>query len=100
MKTGIFTVYDTKTEAYLIPFYMPTPSAAQRAVADILRDPEHQFSRHPADYNLFYIGDYDDQTGKIETKQSFRNLGNLLEFLPEEITGVPLFHVLNEGQNK
>ena len=70
MKTGIFTVYDTKTAAYLPPFFMQTKPAAIRAITDCVNDPEHQFAKHPEDYILFYLGMFDDQNALYVMEQT------------------------------
>lgn len=79
MKKLIFTVYDEKSEAYLQPFFLDTIGQAQRAVTDCVNDSNHQFGRHPSDYTLFQLGEYDDSTGKI-TSPVPKSLGCLVEF--------------------
>jgi len=76
----MFTVYDSKLEAYLQPFYMATAGLAVRAFADIVADKTHAFSKHPADYTLFEIGSYDDRTGLIVQLPAHKNLGTALEY--------------------
>lgn len=80
MKSKIFCVYDSKVEAYLNPFYMATKGQAIRAITDTLADDNHQFSRHPEDFTLFELGEYDDSTGCMVMHDSKISLGNMLEF--------------------
>ena len=35
--------------------------------ATVYNDPEHEFSRYSSDYELYSLGEYDDNTGKIES---------------------------------
>lgn len=67
MNHKIFTVHDAKAKAYLPPFYMPEVGMATRAITDCVNSNDHQFSKHPADYSLFQIGEFDDASGRIET---------------------------------
>lgn len=86
----IFSVYDSKVEAYLQPFFSPSNGAALRAFTDIVNDPNSQFSKHPEDYTLFVIGEYNDETAKISSLSALQSLGLALEFKNSEkrLTGV------------
>jgi hypothetical protein len=75
----IFTVYDSKLEAYLQPFFMQSKGAAIRAFSDSSNDTQTQFSKHPGDFTLFEIGEYDDQNGNLKNYASKVNLGTALE---------------------
>lgn len=79
MKLGIFSVYDEKAEAYLQPFFALTKGSALRAFADAVNDPKHEFARHAADYTLFQIGFFDQETGFVESERPVP-LGNAVEF--------------------
>jgi len=78
MVKKIFAIYDEKSEAYLQPFFLDTIGQAHRAINDCLRDPDHNFSRHTADFTLFLIGEFDDSTANIQLNKT--SLGSLLEF--------------------
>ena len=76
----IYTVYDEKAEAYLQPFYFEKLGQAKRAVADLVNDPDHQFGKHPSDFTLFFIGDFDDSNAEIiPDKKPICNLIELKE---------------------
>ena len=62
----IFTVYDKKAAAYLIPYYAKTIGMGERLFMDAVNAKDSDFSRHPGDYTLFELGFYDDETGKFE----------------------------------
>lgn len=91
MKLKVFTSYDTKVEAYLQPFFMRTRGEAIRAWTELANNPEHLFSKHPGDYTLFEIGEYDDATAQLTPSRAFTNLGTALEFkrLKDDTTSVP-----------
>lgn len=82
----IFTVKDIKTEAYLPPFYLPTKAAAIRSFSDTANDPDHAFNKHSADYNLFYLGDYDDSTATFTQDNPPQSLGLAADFINESNT--------------
>lgn len=65
MTQQIFTVYDSKAEAYLSPFAANTPGLAERMFTDMVQTQGHQFALHPEDYTLYRIGTYDTHTASI-----------------------------------
>ena len=89
MKHYVFTVFDSKAAAYLPPFFLHTKGLAIRAFGEAACDSNHQFGRHPADFTLFCIGRWDDNTGKFEQNRSFEDLGTALgigSLMFEELT--------------
>lgn len=80
MMQKIFTVYDSKLEAYMQPFFMSSKGQAIRAFTDTVNDPSTQFNKHPEDFTLFEIGEYDDQSGKVQNLPTPNALGLALEY--------------------
>lgn len=76
--TKIFSVYDDKAEAFLPPFFAMTQGVALRTFHQAATDENHQFCKHAADYTLFEIGQFDENTGTIEGHQNIKNVGNAL----------------------
>lgn len=70
MKLELFSIYDTKAEAYMTPFYLANKNMAIRVFSDCCNDPNHQFGRHPEDYILFSLGEFNAQTGKHEMNRA------------------------------
>ena len=77
----IFTIHDKAAAAYLPPFILHAEGIAIRTFTDCINDTNHQFSRHPADYTLLCIGEFDDGKGQITTYQTHKPLGNGLSFV-------------------
>lgn len=87
MIINVFTVHDSKAQAYLPPFNLPTKEMAVRTFSDTVNDSKHPFGKHPADYTLFHIGTFDDDTGLITNNQDNGKecLGNGVDvLLPQE----------------
>lgn len=78
MKIGIFSVYDSKAEAYLQPFYAANARVAQRSMQEATADPTHNFHKYAEDYTLFEIGTFEDSTGTISDHPANISLGNAL----------------------
>lgn len=77
----ILSVYDSKADAYLPLFTSPTHGTAIRAFEGAVNQEGHQFQQNAADYTLFSLGDFDEQTGKITLEKAQINLGVASQFL-------------------
>lgn len=65
MKMQIFAVYDKKAVAYNLPFYYHQKGQAIRAFEDAVNDVQSPYHKHPEDFAIFHIGEWDDSTGVI-----------------------------------
>lgn len=103
MADKVFAIYDVKASAYLRPFFMPTVGMAVRAIADCMLDRAHQFSRHPADFTLMKIGEFDDNAGVITAHASPIPVKTCLEIRAmlvqeqDDEPESPLFNALQAG---
>lgn len=61
---AVFSIRDTKAEAFLPPFCSPNVAVAMRSLGDLLRDPNHAFNAHHVDYTLYRLGEFDDVAGR------------------------------------
>ncbi|AXL15417.1 nonstructural protein [Microviridae sp.] len=64
----MYTIYDSKAEAYMKPFYARTRGEAIRSCEQAANDPESQFFSYAEDYVLFEIGEFSELTGELTTK--------------------------------
>lgn len=83
-KSYAYTVKDTAAEAYLPPFFMQSRGAALRAFADAVKDPQHQFAKHPEDYFLFEMGTFDEQTGIFTPYETLESVARAIDYVPAE----------------
>lgn len=89
MQMKMFSIYDSKTEAFSRPFVCHTPSEAVRTFSDAVNQGDSPYNRHPADYTLFAIGLWDDASGTLDSCPHV-NLGNAVAML-RDIEPMPLF---------
>lgn len=83
----MFSVYDTKVKSYLAPMYARTLGEAFRVFSDIVNTADHQFHKHPDDYILFHVGQFDDSSaGLVQVIQS--KVATAREVL-EQVSSVP-----------
>lgn len=64
-KSGVFSVLDNVAGVFQLPFFSPSRGSAERAYRDSLTDSASPASKHPADYDLYFIGFYDDELGTL-----------------------------------
>lgn len=77
----VFSIYDSKAEAYLLPFFCVNTAVAIRSFSTGARDKGSDFFRHAADYTLFEIGIWDPSKGSWVANDIKKSLGTALEFL-------------------
>lgn len=65
MRLRAFAVFDVKSDTYSAPFWKNTVGQALRDFADIAQDKGTTVGRHPADFKLVQVGEFEDSTGEI-----------------------------------
>lgn len=61
----MYAIRDSKAETYFNPFYSGTQGEAERQFAAVTNDPKSTICQFPDDFDLFHIGEYDTNTGKL-----------------------------------
>lgn len=80
MRFKVFSVYDSKMEEFGVPMFLRSRGECIRAFSDVIGSSESPISKHPGDYTLFEIGDYDATTGAITMYEAKISLGLALDF--------------------
>lgn len=62
----VCSIYDKGIEGYMRPFFVVGLGQAMRMFEDLVKDPEHDISKHPEDYSLFEIASFDDRTASLD----------------------------------
>lgn len=67
MLLKIVSIYDNAAGAFARPFFVQSHGQAIRSFGDEIKRqaPDNELNRHPMDFALYDIGEYDDGTGKI-----------------------------------
>jgi len=60
-----FAIKDEKTGAFLSPFFVRHKPDALRSLSRVVNDPDNNLCRFAADYSLWVVGIFDDQTGNL-----------------------------------
>jgi len=67
----IYSVFDKKTAVFCSPFVSHNDLTAIRDFTSACRDPASVISKFPEDYELYHVGDWDDDTGDIVAGRRF-----------------------------
>lgn len=68
MNLKLFAVWDSKANFFGTPFSDQSESSAIRNFSDAVNDgsnPNNMWHKHPEDFSLFYLGDFDTNSGEI-----------------------------------
>ena len=67
MKMVICSIRDSAADAYGRPFFLPSVGVAIRSFTDEVNrsSEDNQIYQHPEDFDLFELGEFDDNTGRF-----------------------------------
>jgi len=80
MQMKMYTVYDIKVEAYLMPHFFRSRGEALRAYVTACNDSQTSFFKNPEDFLFYEIGDYDDSNATVTMLPIKFLLGTAIEF--------------------
>ena len=88
MTLKIFSVLDTKADAFMPPFFFNTTGQAVRAFKELANDPSSSPCRHPGDFRLFCLGTFDDATGRVSALDQVEPLGYASDY--KDLASTPI----------
>lgn len=80
---SIFSVRDTVAEFFMPPFFARTKGEALRSFSQAVNDEKHQIAMHPEQYELHYMGMFNDQTGEISPVEP-ESIGSGADFIQQK----------------
>lgn len=83
MKLQVLSIYDSKSKIFSQPFYASNTAVGKRMFTDLVNDKTSNVARHPEDFSLHWLGEFDDELGKFEAIQP-ENLGLASQFKYQE----------------
>lgn len=63
MRFKVVAIKDNAILSFAQPVFVPHVGAAIRSFGDEVGKKDTQLGQHPEDYELYLLGEYDDQTG-------------------------------------
>lgn len=94
MKMNVYSVYDKAVNAFLQPFYARSAGEAIRSFTELANDSNTNVGRHPTDFLLMFLGEYDDNSGLFNCQEPMRLLG------ATEVLKVDPFVQPTDGSNR
>lgn len=71
----VMSVHDKAVRAFMQPFYARSIGEAIRSFTELANDPQTNVARHPSDFVLFDLGEFDDNSGLFISREPRRVLG-------------------------
>lgn len=65
----MYSLLDEKSKLYSQPFYAHHDGEALRSFASVVSDKETMPGKFPADFTLWKVGEWDDNSGIIDSKK-------------------------------
>lgn len=76
----VYALYDIKSKAYAIPVFLENDIIAQRSViGTVLADRDGNLTNFQDDYELYCLGEYDDEHGTIVPPA--KSLGRVIDIM-------------------
>lgn len=80
MKLRMVAIHDSKSESFGRPLFVRAYGEAERSFREVINDGQSDYAKHPADFTLFEIGEFDDVSGVVTPLPAPRSLGNGVTF--------------------
>lgn len=85
-KLDIFTIFDTKANAYLQPFFSINRDTARREFSKAVNG-DGQFNQFAEDYSLFHLGNFDQDEGTFELSEAPHHICNAINLKALDLSG-------------
>lgn len=100
MLLNAYSIFDTKALIFHAPFFFAQDGQAVRALSDLVADTNTQIGRHPADFVLYRVGDWDDQSGQLGGDRTRVHVVDAISLVPRNLAEQPLFNQLTTASKE
>lgn len=83
MQLKVFSIRDAKAEVFNTPWFKGTHGEAERDFRAAVNDQQTSLNKFPEDFDLYYLGDYDDHTGVFQSLDTPQHLLKAISCLPK-----------------
>lgn len=81
MLLQVFSIFDVKAKCFGQPFFMSHNGMALRAFSDLVGEKGTNVNKHPEDFKLYKLGEYDDNSGELTSLEQPDFLANASDYL-------------------
>jgi len=95
MTLKVFSIRDQKAEVFNTPFFQKTHGEAERSFRELVANDQTMPGKYPEDYDLYYLGEYNDQNGLIspvDTPQHLIKAVSIKTQLKGNVKGIGASH--------
>lgn len=85
MRLTMCSIRDSVAGAWLTPLFFQSKAQAVRSFQDAVNDKSSDFAKHPEDYALFGLGEFDPETGAVSVYAQPESLGIGVNFVRETL---------------
>ena len=89
MKLKAYALFDDKAVQYHPPFFAATDGAALRSFRDLANDHNTSVGRHPSDYRLYFVGEWDDAKGIFHPVSPIAHVADAIALVHPEPSRLP-----------
>lgn len=82
MISNCYSLYDAKALTYSPPFLASAHGQAVRMVMELAQDANTTVGRHPADFTLYCVGQFNDATGSMLPADVREHISDVLALVP------------------
>lgn len=95
----IYSIHDSKAAFFNVPFFQRNHDEAARSFGQIVNDsrPDNLLHQSPADFTLYCLGSFDEQTGELDGNNPAESADLLLEKIAN---GLDVLKAVNPNQGK
>lgn len=87
-KLKVYAIYDAAAKAYGPPMVFHTTGLALREFETICRNSDSQLFKSPADFSVWEIGEYETDTGVVESVQQIKAVAQAIEYSQQGLKAV------------
>jgi hypothetical protein len=84
MIVNVYAVFDAVAKVFLPPFVQANDGLACRSFVRAVNDRASQLGQFPADFQLYRIGSFDDQTAVLESEVPPHALGSGVHYVQDD----------------
>lgn len=85
MVQKVYSIRDAKAEYFTQPFFKKTHGEAERDFTMLCQDEKSSINKFPEDYDLYFIGEYDDQSGKMSPLETPQHIVKAVQVISKNI---------------
>lgn len=86
MTLKMYSVRDAKADVFNTPFFNQTHGEAERNFKKLVNDPKSTVNQFPDDFDLYYLGEYNDNKGTTDSLDSPQHITKAVQVLDQQPT--------------